>query len=186
APAPRKHYVSRVTRAVCRASQSQDDATLGVCDAPRLLPSGWHVLGRWHRGVGGRDANRTGPSNIVFTLGHLPPWGGSRRARYGSCSSHGSDRPMGESNDSILVVDAGSSSMKLAVFAERGGELSRELRGAIDGLYTMPCFGAHDPTGRVIAEKSWGRTALGHDGAIEYLSEFLRHHLASHRLVGVG
>ena len=84
---------------------------------------------------------------------------------------------MGKSNDAILVLNAGSSSMKLAVFAERGGELSLELRGAVDGLYTKPCFEAHDPTGRVVAEKSWGRTALGHDGAIEYLSDFLRRHL---------
>jgi len=28
--------------------------------------------------------------------------------------------------------------------------------------------------------------ALGHDGAVEYLSDFLQHHLADHRLVGVG
>jgi len=93
---------------------------------------------------------------------------------------------MGESNDAILVLNAGSSSLKLAVFGERSGELALELRGQVEGLYTMPCFEAHDPAGRVVAEKSWGRTALGHDGAIEYLSEFLRHHLANHRLVGVG
>jgi acetate kinase len=93
---------------------------------------------------------------------------------------------MRRSDDAILVLNAGSSSMKLAVFAERGGELAVELRGAVDGLYTMPCFQAHDPTGHVIAETSWGRTALGHDGAVEYLSEVLPRQLADHRLVGVG
>jgi acetate kinase len=93
---------------------------------------------------------------------------------------------MTESRDAILVLNAGSSSIKLAVFAEHDAELSLELRGQVDGLYTTPRFEAHDPTGGVVAEKSWGRTALGHDGAIEYLGDFLRQHLADHRLVGVG
>jgi acetate kinase len=93
---------------------------------------------------------------------------------------------MTESRDAILVLNAGSSSIKLAVFAERGSELSLELRGQIDGLYTMPCFDARDPAGRVVAEKSWGRMALGHDAAIEYLSDFMQQQLAGHRLVGVG
>ena len=93
---------------------------------------------------------------------------------------------MTEFNDAILVLNAGSSSIKLAVFVERAGEMSLELRGQVEGLYTMPRFAAHDPTGRVVTEKSWGRTALGHDGAVEYLSDFLRQHLANHRLIGVG
>jgi len=93
---------------------------------------------------------------------------------------------MSESRDAILVLNAGSSSIKLAVFAEHGAELSLALRGQVDGLYTTPRFAAYDATGRIVAEKSWGRTALGHDGAIEYLGDFLRRHLADHRLVGVG
>src|SRR5207247_2581957 len=52
--------------------------------------------------------------------------------------------------------------------------------------YTARRSLAHDPAGRVVTEKSWGRMALGHDGAVEYLSDFLQHHLADHRLVGVG
>ena len=81
-----------------------------------------------------------------------------------SCVVRLNPRIMRCADDAILVLNAGSSSMKLAVFAGRSGELALELRGAVDGLYTMPCFQAHDPTGRVIAEKSWGRTALGHEG----------------------
>jgi acetate kinase len=88
--------------------------------------------------------------------------------------------------DVILVLNAGSSSIKLAIFAERGDQLALELRGQLDGLYTMPRFRAEDPEGRVVAEKSWGETALGHDNGVEYLREFLQQHLAGHRLVGVG
>jgi acetate kinase len=93
---------------------------------------------------------------------------------------------MTDPNDAILVLNAGSSSIKLAVFAERVGELALELRGMVEGLYTQPRFRAQDPTGGVVADKSWGGTTLGHDGAVEYLSDFLRDHLADHRLVGVG
>jgi acetate kinase len=93
---------------------------------------------------------------------------------------------MRKSNDAILVLNAGSSSIKLSVFAERAGELALELRGEVEGLYTAPRFVAHDPTGRVVAERSWRGATLGHDGAVEYLSEFLKQHLADHRMVGVG
>src|SRR3989475_4250913 len=93
---------------------------------------------------------------------------------------------MTKPNDAILVLNGGSSSIKLAVFAERAGELAFELRGEVEGLYTAPRFRAHDPAGRVLAEKAWGRMALGHDGAVEYLGDFLQHHLADHRLVAVG
>jgi len=88
--------------------------------------------------------------------------------------------------DAILVLNAGSSSIKLAVFAVRGGDLALELTGAIEGLYTEPRFQARDPAGRVVAEEAWGRTTLGHDGAVEYLSTFLSRQLADRRLVGVG
>jgi acetate kinase len=93
---------------------------------------------------------------------------------------------MRKTNDAILVLNAGSSSIKLSVFAERAGELALELRGEVEGLYTAPRFVAHDPAGRVVGEQSWGGTTLGHDGAVEYLSEFLKQRLSDHRLVGVG
>jgi acetate kinase len=93
---------------------------------------------------------------------------------------------MTESNDAILVLNSGSSSVKLAVFGVQRGELVLALHGQVEGLYTMPRFEARDPAGRVVAEQSWDRVTLGHDGAIEYLGDFLQHHLKNHRLVGVG
>src|SRR5436190_4087291 len=93
---------------------------------------------------------------------------------------------MRKSNDAILVLNAGSSSIKLSVFAEGAAELALQMRGQVESLYTAPRFVAQDPSGRVVAEKSWGGTTLGHDGAVDYLSDFLKHHLADHRLVAVG
>lgn len=72
---------------------------------------------------------------------------------------------MRRSHDAILVLNAGSSSIKLSVFAERAGELALEVRGEVEGLYTAPRFVAQDLSGRVVAEESWPGRKLGHDGA---------------------
>src|SRR5262245_40043633 len=93
---------------------------------------------------------------------------------------------MSGSHDAILVLNAGSSSIKLSVFRERAGRLGLELRGAVEDLYTAPRFAAQDPSGRVIAGESWPGRKLGHDGALEYLRAFLKGQLADDRLAGVG
>src|SRR2546426_8116327 len=93
---------------------------------------------------------------------------------------------MRRSHDAILVLNAGSSSIKLSVFAERAGGLALEVRGEVEGLYTAPRFVAQDSSGRIVAEESWPGRKLGHDGAIEYLRDFLKRQLANDRLVGVG
>ena len=89
--------------------------------------------------------------------------------------------------DAITVINAGSSSLKFALFVVRGGDLTLDVRGQLEGLYTAPRFVAKDPSGRTVAARSWGEGAkLGHDGAVEHLSGFLREQLADDRLVGVG
>src|SRR5256712_8972442 len=93
---------------------------------------------------------------------------------------------MRKSHDAILVLNAGSSSIKLSVFAERAGGLALEVRGEIEGDYTAPRFAEQDSSGRIVAEETWPGRKLGHDGAIEYLRDFLKHQLANDRLVGVG
>ena len=90
-------------------------------------------------------------------------------------------------DDAIVVINAGSSSIKFSLFAVRGDDLVLDVRGQIEGIYTAPHFVAKDPSGRTVAEKSWAEGAkLGHDGAVEHLQLFLRDELATHRLVGVG
>jgi acetate kinase len=93
---------------------------------------------------------------------------------------------MRTSRDAILVLNAGSSSIKVSLFGEGAGDLALELRGQIEGLYTAPHFVARDAVGHVIAERSWGNATLGHDGAIEFLSTFLTDRLGGRRLGGVG
>jgi len=89
--------------------------------------------------------------------------------------------------DAILVLNAGSSSIKFSLFAEAGADLEPQCRGQIEGLYTAPKFTARDAQGETLAEKSWGEGhRLGHDGALEHLRGFLRGELADFRLAGIG
>jgi acetate kinase len=89
--------------------------------------------------------------------------------------------------DAIVVINAGSSSIKFSLFLERGGELELDVRGQIEGIYTAPHFVAKGRDGATRSEKSWGEgTKLGHDAALGHLIDFLKSELADDRLVGVG
>ncbi len=89
--------------------------------------------------------------------------------------------------DAIVVLNAGSSSIKFSLFFDRGGELELDMRGQVEGIYTTPHFIAKSREGTTVSEKSWsGATQLGHDGALDHLIWFLRTELADKRLVGVG
>jgi acetate kinase len=89
--------------------------------------------------------------------------------------------------DAILVLNAGSSSLKFSVFLDRERpELL--LRGQVEGLRTHPRFQARDAAGSLAGEQEWGAgTVLGHRGAIEFLFSWDRGGvLAGHRIVAVG
>jgi acetate kinase len=90
-------------------------------------------------------------------------------------------------SDAILVVNAGSSSIKFSLFLERGEALDPLLGGQIESLYTAPRCKAKDAAGTVLSEQQWAQgETLGHDGAIAYLAGFLRERLGEHRLAAVG
>jgi acetate kinase len=89
--------------------------------------------------------------------------------------------------DAIVVLNAGSSSLKFSLFVVRADGLVLDVGGQIEGLRTAPRFVARDGSGRPVAERSWGEGAsLGHDGAVEHLTGFLRERLTGDRLIGVG
>ena len=89
--------------------------------------------------------------------------------------------------DAIAVLNAGSSSIKFSLFAERDRELELTARGQAEGIYTDPRFVAKDRSGKTVAEKSWGEGAkLGHDGALDHLVAFVRAELGQQELAGIG
>ena len=91
------------------------------------------------------------------------------------------------SDNAIVVVNAGSSSVKFSVFIRRGDMLDLRWRGQLEALFNQPHFIARDAAGLTVAEKTWDEgTQLGHDGALAHLIEFLRAHADGVRLAGVG
>jgi acetate kinase len=89
--------------------------------------------------------------------------------------------------DVILVLNAGSSSIKFSAFDANDDAFGLVLRGSIDGLYTSPGFRAIDASGEEMGTKQWGDgTELGHGGAIGFLADFLRGHREGNRLIAVG
>jgi acetate kinase len=89
--------------------------------------------------------------------------------------------------DAIVVLNAGSSSIKFSVFRLEVDAPTLALRGQIEGLYNTARFVAKDPAGAVTSTRTWeGQEALDHDGAIRYLLDFLHGELVGHRLRAVG
>ena len=89
-------------------------------------------------------------------------------------------------SDVLLVLNAGSSSLKFSVFLN-GDPPQPLIRGMLDGLLTHPRFIARS-AGAVVGEKEWeAGTQLGHQDAIEFLFSWGRSGvLGGHRIVAVG
>lgn len=89
--------------------------------------------------------------------------------------------------DIILVINAGSSSIKFSIFAVQESNLELRIRGQIAELFTSPHFIAKDTSGAVVSEKSWDQgVKLGHDGAIDHLRLFLGEYRDSMKAIGMG
>jgi acetate kinase len=89
--------------------------------------------------------------------------------------------------DAIVVLNAGSSSLKFSLFSNSASGLGLLARGQAEGLFTSPKFIAKDSAGAVIDEHAWGDgKKLGHDGALDYLVKLLQSRFKSHRLAAVG
>ena len=58
--------------------------------------------------------------------------------------------------DTILVVNAGSSSVKFQVFAVEGeGRLQRQIKGQMDGIGSRPRLRASGPNGDPLADRAY-------------------------------
>jgi acetate kinase len=89
--------------------------------------------------------------------------------------------------DAILVLNAGSSSIKFSLFADQGGQPEFRLGGLLEGIYTSPAFSARDAKGTSLGTRKWEAGArLGHDGGIAHLIEFLQGYRDAYRLIAVG
>lgn len=89
--------------------------------------------------------------------------------------------------DAILVLNAGSSSIKFSIFQLRDADLALILRGQAADLYGEARFVARDGTDAAMARHAWAADCPpGHDGALDHLVAFLRAELSGLRVLGVG
>ena len=78
--------------------------------------------------------------------------------------------------DTILVVNAGSSSVKFQVFAVDGdGRLRRQIKGQMDGIGSRPRLRATDASGEKLAERAYPIESVGDvPAALQVAADWLR------------
>ena len=88
----------------------------------------------------------------------------------------------------ILVLNAGSSSIKFSVFAlDQGDRLRLDANGQVEGIGSRPRFVARDAAGAELRDESFAvEGADGHAQALRRLGGWLRERLADDRVLAVG
>jgi acetate kinase len=89
----------------------------------------------------------------------------------------------------LLVINAGSSSIKFAAYAEAGGEEpSLVCKGQLDGIGSDPAFAVKNAQGESIDERDeWPRgSPLNHIGAIRYILDWLHEGCADLDIIAAG
>jgi acetate kinase len=88
-------------------------------------------------------------------------------------------------HDCIVVINAGSSSIKFTLFA--GAALDLLVKGSIDNLYNGPTrFLARDAGGATLGEQTWPDAPLDHAAGMRHLIDFVAQRLQGHRIAAVG
>jgi acetate kinase len=90
--------------------------------------------------------------------------------------------------DVILVVNAGSSSVKFSAFAPAEGKDPVLLfKGQMEGIGAQPHFFARDAANATMVDETYGdREVGGHDGAMKIIADWLRSRAGAWRLAAVG
>ncbi|MDB5444888.1 MAG: hypothetical protein JWQ97_205 [Phenylobacterium sp.] len=89
--------------------------------------------------------------------------------------------------DAVLTLNAGSSSLKFALFEVGGAAPHLTAKGQIEGIGSAPHLIAKDGTGAVLAEHRWPEgAALKHEAFLTTLFDFADAHLGERRLRAVG
>ena len=91
-------------------------------------------------------------------------------------------------SDAILVLNAGSSSLKFTEFLIKGdGALEAVVSGNLEELYGNARFRAKDANGKVVGEHTWEENAAPqHTGALEFLFQWLLAQAGDTNLIAVG
>jgi len=88
-------------------------------------------------------------------------------------------------NNDILVINAGSSSIKFSLFntVDRNA-LEPIAKGQVEGIGVRPRFIAKEPTGAVLMERNWEDAAINRATLLRYLLDWIEHYLGDSRQLG--
>jgi acetate kinase len=90
--------------------------------------------------------------------------------------------------DAVLTINAGSSSLKFAVY--RTGEQGRPslaAKGQVEGIGTSPHLIAEDDKGEALVDRRWPEDrGSGHAESFRVIGAWLREHFSNMALLGVG
>ncbi len=87
----------------------------------------------------------------------------------------------------ILTLNAGSSSLKFALFTQDRNGLAKTLHGQVEGIGSAPHLIAKDAGGGVLAERRWTPEAgLDHEGFLEPVLDLAGDHLDGASLSAIG
>jgi acetate kinase len=89
----------------------------------------------------------------------------------------------------ILTLNAGSSSVKFALFQVNAGGLELRVKGQVEGLMRAPHFTVKDAQGTLLAQSYWeaaGGTHTGHSLAFEHIWRWLQTQGDSEAILAVG
>jgi acetate kinase len=90
-------------------------------------------------------------------------------------------------NDYVLVVNAGSSSLKFCVYGRPSDDAwHAEARGQIEGIGTSPRLSARDGAGGVLADQPLAEAVRDGRAALDCLASWLRSRYGGARVLGVG
>ena len=91
-------------------------------------------------------------------------------------------------NEIILTLNAGSSSVKFALFEAGESEPELVAKGQVEGIGTAPHFVAKDTTGALLAESYWEPVGggAGHTVAFRQIWRWLSEAIEGKRLLAVG
>lgn len=91
-------------------------------------------------------------------------------------------------SDAILVVNAGSTSLKFAAYGvDAAGSLSLHCGGEIDNMPADPHFVIRNPTGKPLATHEWGRGhAIDHKTALRFVITWLEANRTDMKVVAAG
>ncbi|WP_041633457.1 acetate/propionate family kinase [Magnetospirillum gryphiswaldense] len=90
--------------------------------------------------------------------------------------------------DGILVINAGSSSIKFSLYLSNGdGKPSLQSKGQVEGINVAPHFIAQAADGAVLAEQHWPADSnLHHEDLLKHLIDWVEDNLDDARLVAAG